>query len=177
MLTSTEELTSAAKNGNSGAFTELVRRYERAAWVVAWKVLREHHAALDATQNAFVEAYCNLSQLRSPSQFGVWLMRIAHREALRISRRPIREKTLDDAGQYALPASADVTPDHDELVTAVANLPEHERLVVVLRYFSGHSMDEVAQLTGRPLGTVTKQLSRAIARLKTRFRNSLHETQ
>lgn len=176
MLTSTENLTSAAQRGDSVAFTELVRRYERAAWVVAWKVLREHHAALDATQNSFVEAYCNLSQLRSPSQFGVWLMRIAHREALHLARRRPRESSLENAASMTLPMTAEATLEHDELVTAVAGLPEHERLVVVLRYFNGHSMDKVAQLVGRPVGTVTKQLSRAVARLKTTLRSSIHET-
>lgn len=170
MLTATEVLTRAAKSGDSGAFTELVRRYERAAWVVAWKVLQDHHAALDATQNAFVEAYCKLAQLRDPSQFGVWLMRIAHREALRLARRPVREVPMDSVGEVTEPAASFVESDHDALVSAVAGLPEHERLVVVLRYFNGHSMDEVAQLTGRPLGTVTKQLSRAIARLRTVYK-------
>jgi RNA polymerase sigma-70 factor (ECF subfamily) len=50
----------------------------------------------------------------------------------------------------------------------VARLPEHERLVVVLRYLNGHSVAEVAAALGRPVGTVTKQLSRAIERLKVR---------
>ncbi len=166
MLTATEVLTKAAKGGDSVAFTELVRRYERAAWVVAWKVLREHHATLDATQNTFVEAYCKLSQLRDPAQFGVWLMRIAHREALRMARRNVRVLPMDSAGEMAGPVANEADLDRDALVTAVAGLPEHERLVVVLRYFNGHSMEEVAQLTGRPVGTVTKQLSRAIARLR-----------
>ena len=49
---------------------------------------------------------------------------------------------------------------------AVAALPEHQRLVVALRYFDGHSVAEVAALAGRPVGTVTKQLSRALERLK-----------
>ena len=165
-LKSTEELIGEVKSGHSMAFTELVRRYERAAWVAAWKVLREYHSTNDATQNSFVEAFCKLSQLRSPSQFGVWLMRIAHREALRMARRPFRVMPLNAASEVTAPTAIDSSIEHDELITAVGNLPEHERLVVVLRYFNGHSIEEIAQLTGRPVGTVTKQLSRAIARLK-----------
>lgn len=172
MLKSTEELVAAAKNGNSAAFAELVQRFERAAWVAAWRVLREYHATLDATQNAFVEAYCKLSQLRAPSQFGVWLMRIAHREAIRIGRRPFPSASLEAAGQAAMPVVADQSLDSDALMTAVGSLPEHERLVVVMRYFNGHSVEEVARLTGRPVGTVTKQLSRAFARLKMLLRSS-----
>src|SRR5262249_1486228 len=101
-----------------------------------------------ATQNAFVEAYCKLSQLRSPSQFGVWLMRIAHREATRVARRPGRERSLSDAAHVLTQMPPEPSLDDDLLLTAVGSLPEHERLVVGMRYFNGHTVDEVAQLTG-----------------------------
>ena len=52
------------------------------------------------------------------------------------------------------------------LLAAVAGLPEHERVVVVLHYVEGHSAQTIAEMTGRPLGTVTKQLSRAVGRLR-----------
>ena len=51
-------------------------------------------------------------------------------------------------------------------MAAVSSLPEHERTVTVLRYFNGHSVIEIADLTGRPVGTITKQLSRALKRLR-----------
>jgi RNA polymerase sigma-70 factor (ECF subfamily) len=66
----------------------------------------------------------------------------------------------------AISSTTESPIDHDAVLTAVANLPEHERLVVVLRYFDGHSIEQVAQLAGRPVGTVSKQLSRAMSRLK-----------
>ena len=56
--------------------------------------------------------------------------------------------------------------DAEDLLAAVARLPEHERIVIVLRYVDGRSVAEVAAALGRPIGTVTKQLSRAIERLK-----------
>jgi RNA polymerase sigma-70 factor (ECF subfamily) len=61
-----------------------------------------------------------------------------------------------------------LSADAEDLLAAVAGLPEHERLVVVLHYLDGRSVVEVAEVLGRPAGTVTKQLSRAIARLKIR---------
>ena len=166
ILRSTEELVCASQRGDSDSFNELVRRYERAAWTTAWKVLRDHHGALDATQNAFVEAYCKLSQLRVPSQFGIWLMRITHREALRLAMRSPPAIALDQTTDVAITAINGTTADYESLMNAVASLPEHERLVVVLRYFNGHSIEEVSRLTGRPIGTVSKQLSRAMIRLK-----------
>jgi len=57
------------------------------------------------------------------------------------------------------------------LLAAVMRLPERERQVVTLRYFDGHSVQAVAEITGRPLGTVTRQLSRAYARLWERLKD------
>ena len=73
---------------------------------------------------------------------------------------------LDQTTDVAIAAINRTTADYESLMNAVASLPEHERLVVVLRYFNGHSIEEVSRLTGRPIGTVSKQLSRAMIRLK-----------
>lgn len=174
-MLSTEDLIEAAKQGSVNAFTELVGRYERAAWIIAWRVLRDHHLASDATQNAFIEAYRSLSELRSASAFGVWLMRITHRQAIRISKQPFPTVPLSEheIAVEGNPTNSD--PKFDVLITAVGDLPDHERLVVVLRYFNGYSIDEVAKSTGRSVGTVTKQISRAIARLKKQLRTPFHE--
>ena len=63
-----------------------------------------------------------------------------------------------------------LTADSVELLEAVAALPEHERLVVALRYLDGRTMVQIAAALGRPVGTVTKQLSRAIERLRVKTR-------
>jgi RNA polymerase sigma-70 factor, ECF subfamily len=165
------ELIHAVLRGDRAAFAALLRRYERAAWVTAWKVLRDYHAAQDATQDAFVEAYRRLAQLRNPDQFGMWLLRITHREALRIARRRGKARPLDAAGDPAARDGADrLTPESGELLRMLGRLPEHERLIVALRYLDGLPVAEVARLSGRPVGTVTKQLSRAVERLRSLFR-------
>jgi RNA polymerase sigma-70 factor (ECF subfamily) len=165
-----EELIAATLGGQQAAFAELLRRYERAAWATAWKVLRDYHAAQDATQNAFAEAYRRLGQLRRPTHFGLWLLRITRREVLRLARRG-KVPSLGSATDLAArPAGEALSPEFDELLLAVGRLPEHERLVVALRFLDGHPVAEVARLTGRPVGTVTKQLCRAIERLRSMFR-------
>src|SRR5687767_7211306 len=95
-----EESISAVLSGEQAAFAEMVRRFERAAWTTAWKILRDYHAAQDATQNAFVEAYRRLGQLRSPDLFGVWLLRITRREALRLARQRRKVDSLDSADDF-----------------------------------------------------------------------------
>ncbi len=164
MRKSTEEFVNESRDGDSGAFTELVRLYERAAWIVAWRVLRDHHLSSDAIQNAFIEAYTHLPQLKTSSHFGPWLMRIAHREALRISRRVDKSVPLDPVLEIAENQTND--SDSNSLILAIGELPEHERMVVALKYFSGYSVAEIARDNGRPIGTVSKQLSRAVNRLR-----------
>jgi RNA polymerase sigma-70 factor (ECF subfamily) len=166
-----DELIAAILSGEQAAFAELLRRYERAAWATAWKILRDYHAAQDATQNAFVEAYRRLGQLRRPAHFGLWLLRITRHEALRLARRRGKARALDSARDVAVNKAGDrLTPEYGELLLAIGRLPEHERIVVALRFLEDHPVAEVARLTGRPVGTVTKQLSRAIERLRAIFR-------
>jgi RNA polymerase sigma-70 factor (ECF subfamily) len=163
-----DELVREVLDGNQAAFAELVRRYERAAWATAWKTLRDYHATQDAIQEAFTEAYRRLGQLRCPERFGVWLLRITRHEALRIVRR--RAKTVALVVPNDIADKKQLTPEAVELFDALGRLPEHERLVIALRYLDDLPVAEVARLTGRPVGTVTKQLSRALNRLRARFR-------
>jgi RNA polymerase sigma-70 factor, ECF subfamily len=165
------EIVRAVLSGDREAFAELVARHERAAWATARRVLRDDHAASDAAQEAFFQAFHRLGHLRRPERFGVWLMRITRREAVRLARRRARHpgRSLDEAGVD--PAGDDgpaprLSAESEEVLAAVARLPDHERVIVALRYLDGHSVAEIAEALGRPVGTVTKQLSRAIGRLK-----------
>lgn len=171
MLTDAE-LVESIQRGDRSAFQELVGRYERAVWARAWQILQNYHAAQDATQDAFVEAFRRIGQLRRPASFGLWLMRIAEHESLRTARRRWPASMADEAvADFAVqPIAPEVAEDTSRLVACVGGLPDHERIVVALRYFEGHSVAEIARLTARPVGTVTKQLSRALERLKSILR-------
>lgn len=161
------ELVKAALEGPKEAFAELVRRYEQPVRAVAINVLGDNHTAQDAVQDAFVGAYLNLSDLRKPDSFGPWLMKIAHRHALGWASRASKEVSLSSVA-YEATADCRRTLDEDdrELLDVVLTLPDAEKQVVMLRYFAGHNVREVAESVGRSIGTVTKQLSRAHKRLK-----------
>ena len=166
-MQSDAELVRAVKDGQPEAFAALVRRYERAARAVALDVLHDHHSARDATQDAFVRAYENLGRLRKAGAFGPWLMKITRRCALNIVERMPRKKAFDAA--VACPVGSANGPLDEEkrvLLAAVSKLPESEKQVVMLRYFCGQSVRDVAEMLGRSVGTVTKQLSRAHKRLR-----------
>src|ERR1700733_5010493 len=67
--------------GDASAFADLVARHERPMRAIAFYILRDHHAAEDATQDAFVAAYQSLPKLRDPGSFGPWTATILRRRA------------------------------------------------------------------------------------------------
>ena len=166
MQTNSELIQAVVASNDHCAFECLVVRYERLVWTSAWEILRDYHATQDATQEAFLIAHKRLHELREPNAIGVWLSRIARREAVRASKRRNRIQPIDGLDPPAPRPTSQVSDQQQALIEAIGRLPEHQRVVVVLRYLHDHTVAEVAELTGRPVGTVTKQLSRAVKRLQ-----------
>ena len=161
------EVVRAVLKGQRQAFAVLVKRYERSVRAVAMNVLRDHESVQDTAQEAFIKAYENLAGLRRPEAFGPWLMKITHRCALSRASRQARETALEPTDAAAVrDTDGRLDEEKQNLLAAVLKLPESERQVVMLRYFSGQSIKEVAEALGRSVGTVTKQLSRAHKRLR-----------
>lgn len=171
-MQSDAELVTTAVGGDPEAFAVLMRRHERSVRAAAVEVLGDHEAARDAAQETFLAAYRKLGELRNGSAFGPWVVKIARRRAGRMARQ--RRVTASLESQ---PDPVDARGDGHldgtsrRLLSAVMSLPRHERAVVMLRHFDGLSVQVVAEMTGRPVGTVTKQLSRAYARLRQRLKD------
>jgi RNA polymerase sigma-70 factor (ECF subfamily) len=168
-MQSDSQLVSSALHGDQAAFATLVDRYQRAARAVAFHSIGDHHAAEDAAQEAFVAAYQKLASLREGSLFGRWLLTIVRHQAKRIARTRRPNVPLDDASEIVQPEKTGLSHDAEFLLAAVMGLPERERQLLMLRHFDGHSVADIAQMLGRPVGTVTKQLSRGYARLREWF--------
>jgi RNA polymerase sigma-70 factor, ECF subfamily len=165
------EIVRLVLQGDRESFGVLVARHEKAVWATAWRILRDEHAAADVAQEAFLQAFDRLSDLKEPALFGVWIVRMAYHEAVRLARLRSRQVGRFVAGHVnenagAQASNQSLSVDSERLLAALARLPEHERLVVVLHYLEGQSVTEISVALGRPVGTVTKQLSRAIERLK-----------
>jgi len=161
------ELVNAVLNGKKQLFAVLVRRYERPARAVALDVLGDYHSATDVSQDAFVKAYEELARLRKAEAFGPWLMKITRRCALDSVRRKPKETRLETKIAAAIEnPDGQLAEDKQRLLAAVVKLPESEKQVVLLRYFGDNSVNDVAEVLGRSVGTVTKQLSRARGRLR-----------
>lgn len=173
--TDAELIRAAKQRTGTDAYAVLVRRYERLVWTVAWQILRDYHATQDVTQETFLKAHERLSELRSADSIGSWLATIARRQALRVASSDAKTHTselrdvIDDN-------KATTLDEYEPLLNAISRLPDHERDVTSLRYLNGHSVAEVAQLLDRPVGTVTKQLSRAIKRLSADLQSDSPDT-
>ncbi|MGB7158499.1 MAG: sigma-70 family RNA polymerase sigma factor [Tepidisphaeraceae bacterium] len=163
------QIVDRVQRGDVQAYRALVERYERAAAAAVLSILRDAHGAQDVVQDVFVLCFKRLSSLRDGSRFGPWLLRVASREAVHASRRD-RRMRIASADATEAGTSEEPPPlfddERERLLDCVRRLPAHERVVVSLRYFEGRPVHEIASITGRPVGTVTKQLTRAIERLR-----------
>ena len=165
---SDDALVDAVVAGDKARFAELVHRYEPVARAAAVAICGDTHLAQDVVQEAFLLAYTNLAKLADRARFGPWVLKIARRQALRTRRGRRNSEATLEANE---PAAADegqnrLDDDSRELLDAVGRLPDHEQVAVVLHYFEQHKVETIAQMTGRSIGTVTKQLSRARRRLE-----------
>jgi RNA polymerase sigma factor (sigma-70 family) len=176
-----EELIQSAKRGDLKAFNRLVEIYQDAVFHTAYRILDNSDAAADTAQEAFISAYSHLSAFRGGS-FKAWLLRIvtnACYDFLRArKRRPAQ--SLDDmfeAGEDREPlefvngregpeAHAERAELNRTLQAGLSQLPEDQRVVVVLADIQGLSYDEIAAATGTNLGTVKSRLNRARLRLR-----------
>ena len=167
MDVSDKELVREVQAGNREAYSQLVMRYERSLRAVIAQIVSDIHVAEDLAQDAFVKAFQNLNRLQNPARFGPWLYKIARNEALMwIRRRPkITEGSLSEDMSLEQ-SNGQLSEASEKLLKAVMTLPSQEQRVVLLRYFEGHPVGDIARMIGRTIGTVTKQLSRAHARLR-----------
>jgi RNA polymerase sigma-70 factor (ECF subfamily) len=176
--------------GDRNAFRLLVDREGPAVVASCARVLGDRSEAEDVAQEAFVIAYRSLGTWRADGAFGAWLSRIAIRLAVRRAQTRKQIAWLDPLAAEADQPNQErfrtmgvgdaVDPAHTLLRTerdahiraAVASLDEPYREVVALRFFAERSLQEIAEATGRPLGTVKTHLHRGLGRL----RRALEET-
>lgn len=171
------ELVDAVRAGDAQAFQALVERETAPVFRTCYRTLGRIHDAEDAAQEAFVIAYRAIGTYRGEGSLSAWLARIATRHALRRASQRREVGWLDPAAPGGLDVAAPSDPlaelvsmeRHATVRRAVAGLPEPYREVVALRYFAELSLAQIAEATGRPLGTVKTHLHRGLARLRERL--------
>ena len=159
----------AAQEGDTSAFAHLVRRHQQRAYAVARAVLLSHEDAEDAVQEGFLHAHRALSRFRPDQPFGAWLHRIISNAALDLARRrKVRDtdELVDThASPFRDPAEADEL--HDRLRSALSQLPDRQRSVLVLHDVEGYKHAEIGAMLGIPEGTARSDLHHARAAMRT----------
>lgn len=170
-----QDLVERARQGDVGAYEELVKRYQRLALRVAYLITRDQGEAEDATQEAFVKAYRALGRFRAGSPFRPWVLTIVSNEARNRRTSTSRRAALAMRAEEARPSgSAAPSPEvaalaHEsraEILAAMSSLDDKDRLVLAYRYFLDMSEADMAAVLGVARGTVKSRISRAQARLK-----------
>ncbi len=158
-------LVRAARDGDRRAFETLYRRHAPRLLPVLWRMAGGDRAlAEDWLQDAFVQAWRKMGQLRDSGAFGGWLKRLAVNVALSEKRRG-RLQTVDSDVDPGAPEPPWPAADLD-LERAIAALPERARQIVVLFHLSDLGHAEIGELMGIDPGTSKAQLHRARKLLK-----------
>lgn len=171
-------LVAACRQAVPGGLERLIERFQSDVFGAVLRLVHDRHMALELTNSVFFKVYQNLATYDSARPLRPWLLRIATNEALNWlrSRRREREHVLGaEAGDQALAqlsggpdpeAAALVTERRHSVHAALARLPEHYRLILILRFFNDLSYQEIAAHTGQDANTVGVQLLRARQMLK-----------
>jgi RNA polymerase sigma-70 factor (ECF subfamily) len=145
-----------------------MHRYAGAVYNLAYRMLGDAQDAEDASQEIFLRAYTRLTSFDRTRRFSTWLLSIASNYCIdRLRRRRFAWLTLDDVA-FSLPShergperSALDREERDRVQAALRRLPDHYRLVLVLRYWQEMSYNEIAQVTGLTESALKTRLHRA----------------
>lgn len=181
------ELIAECLRGQTHAFGGLVARYQNRLFNTLVNIMGSADDALDVAQETFVNAFQKLHTFKGHSAFYSWLFRIALNAAASQQRklRPVAsiDATREQTGQEPTdhhpeshPGFAMESAERQAAVrTALAELPEEYRTVLVLKEMEELKYEEIAEIVGCPIGTVRSRIHRARADLRVRLRTMLQE--
>jgi RNA polymerase sigma-70 factor (ECF subfamily) len=180
--TSDEQIVERALSGDAEAFGEIVLRWERRIFALAYGMLGREEEARDATQETFLAAFRNLRGFRGEAKVSSWLHRIAVNQCITRQRRArVRGETaLEDEAEAdgaSFSASALESPAHvaesrqvtETVRRAVQALPPELRQVIVMKEFEELTFQQIAEALDLPLSTVKSRLYTALRQLRLRL--------
>ena len=174
-----EELVARSIRGDADSFNELILRWERPIYALAYRTIGREEDARDVCQETFLRAFRALPGFRGQAKFSSWLYRIALnlcRDWIRRERRAPLVPPPEDGDLMELAAAAEPAESIEDLVArkdlarsverAMALLPEEQRTAIVLKEFHGLTFQEIADLAGCPLSTVKTRLYQGLTVLR-----------
>lgn len=179
----TDEITGLVtrfQEGDTEAYTKLVKAFQRKVYFLAYRILLSHSEADEVAQETFVRVYNRIGQLNSPQYFGSFVYRIATNYAIDILRKR-KGRMVSMADESDLPGSVQMSlstkvtnPEKalenkqllEAIIKAAEELPPRQKATLILHDIEGLSKDEVARIMGCPEATVRSNLHIARGKMK-----------
>jgi RNA polymerase sigma-70 factor (ECF subfamily) len=178
-MPSDEELVARSIGGDTDSFNQLVQRWERPIYALAYRTLGREEDARDVCQETFLRAFRSLPGFRGQAKFSSWLYRIALnlcRDWLRRERRTPVVPAPEGVDVIELAGEVGPSESVEDLVTrralgalvqrAMATLSEEQRTTIILKEYQGLTFQEIADLQGCPLSTVKTRLYQGLTVLR-----------
>ena len=179
MVATDEELVAKSMNGDVESFNQLVLRWERPIYALAYRVIGREEDARDVCQDTFLRAFRALPGFKGQAKFSSWLYRIALnlcRDWIRRKKRTPIVDMPDGVDVVELAAEQGPVESIEDLVArnemsrivaeGMALLPEEQRTAIVLKEYHGLTFQEIADLQGCPLSTVKTRLYQGLSVLR-----------
>jgi RNA polymerase sigma-70 factor (ECF subfamily) len=167
-----EQLAAKAREGDAAAMEELYLRYRQPVFRIVYRSTRNIDEAEDIVQDVFLKAFERLHTFREQSRFSTWLMRIAlnlctDRARMRQRRQELLEREADHKLAWCHPDAPDPMETaqqnafHEAFYTALNQLPDHHRQLIILRDLEEMDYETIAQILGTSVGAVKLRVMRA----------------
>jgi RNA polymerase sigma-70 factor (ECF subfamily) len=179
MPSTDEELVARSMGGDLDSFNQLVLRWERPIYALAYRVIGREEDARDVAQETFLRAFRALKGFKGQAKFSSWLYRITLnlcRDWIRRERRTPVAQAPEGADIIELAGEANPSESIEDLVSrhelgravgkAMAQLPEDQRTAIILKEYHGLTFQEIADLLDCPLSTVKTRLYQGLSVLR-----------
>jgi len=180
-----EELVARSQRGDVDSFNELIIRWERPIYALAYRVIGRDEEARDVCQEAFLRAFRALPGFKGQAKFSSWLYRITLnlcRDWIRRQRRAPVSQMPEDTDVLEMAAARGPVESIEDLVArrelsavveeAMALLPDEQRTAIILKEYHGMTFQEIADLQGCPLSTVKTRLYQGLSVLRRQLERS-----
>jgi RNA polymerase sigma-70 factor, ECF subfamily len=188
MTRTDEELVALTVGGDVDSFNQLVTRWERPIYALAYRVIGREEEARDVVQETFLRAFRGLANFRGQAKFSSWIYRIALnlcRDWIRRERRAPVSQPPEGVDLSELVSEQGPVESIEDLVArndmsrtvarVMQELPEEQRTAIILKEYHGMTFQEIADLQGCPLSTVKTRLYQGLSVLRRHLREQGHE--